>query len=157
MQLDVLSLCRINNDYALKTGTILGESVSWEENEISYKPNAYGLKMYRFHPSVTASERCEFGTVGDSTNTPPWTHGRYITDHHEIMSFIARPRSEALGARAEDTAGFTGFNLATEIPEYGFGTTRTEHSGQFQRPIQKTEAFYKMLLRKMGAQFNDDD
>jgi hypothetical protein len=73
------------------------------------------------------------------------------------MSFIARPLSEALGARDEPTAGFEGFNLADQSLPYPFRDVRTEHSGQFQRPIQKTEFFYNKLLRKMGVQFNDDN
>lgn len=143
------------NDYALKTGTILGGSVSWEGNEISYKPNGWGNLYYDHDPAAVAGQRNPLWRAGNG----PGGHviARYATDHHEIMSFIARPRSEALGAHVEDTAGFTGFNLVTEIPQYGFGRDRTEHSGQFQRPIQKTEVFYKMLLRKMGAQFNDDN
>lgn len=141
------------NDYALKTGEILGGSVSWEGNQVSYKPNRWFNLYYLYHPSAGPAQRNRLwnsGTGGDNV-------ARYVTDHHEIMSFIARPRSEALGARNVSIAGFTGFDLVTEIPQYGFGQARTEHSGQFQRPIQKTEVFYKMLLRKMGVQFNDDN
>ncbi len=70
------------------------------------------------------------------------------------MSFIARPHSEALGVR--NTSGFVGYDLADDSLPYPFGRIRTEHSGQFQRPIQKTEAFYKKLLQSMGVGSNDN-
>ena len=73
------------------------------------------------------------------------------------MSFIARPRSEALGARS--SLGFCGseaneFNMATESLGYPFGKDRTEHSGQYQRPIQKTHMFFNSLLDRMDVGFN---
>jgi hypothetical protein len=122
---------------------------------VSYKPNGWGNLYYDHDPTAAAGQRNPLWRSGNG----PGGHviARYATDHHEIMSFIARPRSEALCARDAETAGFTGFNLATEIPQYGFGRERSDHSGQFQRPIQKNEFFYKMLLRKMGAQFNDNN
>jgi hypothetical protein len=61
------------------------------------------------------------------------------------------------------TAGFTNFNLAPnpnelepgqQMPKYPFGTDRTEHSGQYQRPIQKTHKFFNMLLQRMNVGFN---
>jgi len=37
---------------------------------------------------------------------------------------------------------------------YPFGKDRTEHSGQFQRPVQKTHKFFNTLLQRIGVQFN---
>jgi hypothetical protein len=68
-----------------------------------------------------------------------------------LVSFIARPRSPALGTL--DTNGFTNFNLKT-MARYPFGTDRTEHSGQYQRPIQKTHMFFNKLLDSMDVEFN---
>jgi len=53
------------------------------------------------------------------------------------------------------TAGFTDLDLAGPALQYPFGRDRTDHSGQFQRPIQKTEFFYNKLLQRMGVGFND--
>lgn len=69
------------------------------------------------------------------------------------MSLIARPRSEALGAQDAAVAGFSEVNLRT-IPRYPFSTERTEHSGQYQRQIQKTHYFYETLIDKMKLQYN---
>lgn len=138
------------NDYALKTGAVLGANVSWEGNQISYKPNE-GLR-YEYYPNAVgaAKNRIELQTFDDSGAA--YIHeGRDVTDHHEVMSFIARPRSPALGTL--DTNGFTNFNLKTMV-RYPFGTDRTEHSGQYQRPIQKTHMFFNTLLDSMDVEFN---
>jgi hypothetical protein len=68
------------------------------------------------------------------------------------MSFIARPRSPALGTL--DTNGFTNFDLKGSSLRYPFGRDRTEHSGQYQRPIQKTHFFFNKLLDSMDVGFN---
>jgi hypothetical protein len=135
------------NDFALKTGTtaVIGRT-NWESNQIDHKPNWLYYYFHRPDASGTAKNRRESGWAWDP-------QGRDITDHHEVMSFIARPRSEALGARIGNTSGFTPFNLAT-IPRYPFGTDRTEHSGQYQRPIQKTNMFFNTLLDSMDVGFN---
>jgi hypothetical protein len=139
------------NDYALKTGVKFGMNVSWEGNQITYKPN-YQLH-YLHNPSAAgaAKNRIEDSVTLEGTTT---YFGRDITDHHEVMAFIARPRSEALGTL--DTNGFTNFNLKT-MARYPFGTDRTEHSGQYQRPIQKTHMFFNTLLQRMNVGYNDLD
>jgi len=100
----------------------------------------------------TETNGCEFGTILHSGGTSTWTHGRFVTDHSEVMAFIARPRSEALGARHTD--GLTNFDLKEPSLRYPFGTDRSEHSGQYERPIQKTHKFFNMLLDSMDVGFN---
>ncbi|MFZ4766674.1 MAG: hypothetical protein ACOYMN_17110 [Roseimicrobium sp.] len=137
------------NDFALKTGEIVKFGVelqaNWEANQIDHKPNR--LLGYNHYPkaSRTAKNRLEFAAE-DGRIT------RYVTDHHEVMSFIARPRSEALGAKA--TLGLTNFDLSDTSLRYPFTRDRTEHSAQYQRPIQKTHKFFSMLLQKMNVGFN---
>ena len=145
-------------DYALKTGTIIGVSVSWEGNQISYKPNGWVGLRYDYDPlAYLIAERPRLLLqIPNGDISSYWLTRRFVPDHHEIMSFIARPLSEALGARKGPTAGFNEFNLADQSLPYSFGNVRTEHSGQFQRPIQKTEFFYHNMLQKMGIQFNYD-
>lgn len=137
------------NDYALKTGVKFGLNVSWEGNQIDYKPN-YQLH-YQHNPGAAgaAKNRIEDSVTLEGNTT---YFGRDITDHHEVMSFIARPRSPALGTL--DTTGFTNFDLRDNALKYPFGTDRTEHSGQYQRPIQKTHFFFNKLLDSMDVEFN---
>ena len=137
------------NDFALKTGIthIVGidKRTNWESNQIEHKPNH--LLNYAFYPSAVGSAKNRIERiVGES-----FVEGRDVTDHHEAMSFIARPRSEALGVR--NTAPFKAFDLADPSHRYPFGTDRAEHSGQFERPIQKTHFFYNALLHEMGVGF----
>ncbi len=140
------------NDYALKTGkvNILWHDYdsNWEANQVDYKPDSpKGYSTSRINSISPFSS-----SVGSRPfdGAPPL---RNVTDPHELMAFVARPRSEALGVR--DTTGFIGYDLADDTLSYPFGKDRTEHSGQFQRPIQKTEAFYKKLLQTMGVGFID--
>jgi len=141
------------NDYALKTGVKFGMNVSWEGNQISYK---YNWQLgYKHYPGATGSAKNRIETEF-SENGATYTIGRNVIDHHEVMAFIARPLSSALGTL--DTAGFTSnFDLKDESLRYPFGDIRTEHSGQYQRPIQKTHKFYNTLLQRMNVGFNDLD
>jgi hypothetical protein len=153
------------NDYALKTGTtsIFGvvKKTNWEANQIEHKPNhLLGYVHYAFPRAGQAKNRLEIASVsGESISAD-----RNVIDHHEVMSFIARPRSPALGTM--DTTGFINLNLAPketglkpgeQMPKYPFGRIRTEHSGQYQRPIQKTHLFYNSLLQRMNVSHNELD
>jgi hypothetical protein len=135
------------NDFALATGTALNGmlSVSWEANQADHKPNH--LLYYLHDPNETGAAKNRI-----ERDFEQHILGRDIADHHEVMSFIARPRSRALGV--QDTTGFTNFNMADESLRYPFGDARTEHSGQYQRPIQKTHMFFNTLLDSMDVEFN---
>ena len=59
---------------------------------------------------------------------------RLVTDAHESMAFVSRPRTSALGAT---TAPFGFGNLDLDAADtYGFTEARFDHSGPFQRDIQ---------------------
>lgn len=138
-----------SNDFALATGTALNGmlSVSWEANQVDHKPNH--LLYYLHDPNATGASKNRI-----ERDAEQHILGRDITDHHEVMAFIARPRSRALGV--QDTTGFTtNFNLMdASLNKYPFDRGRTEHSGQYQRPIQKTHKFFNMLLQRMNVGFN---
>lgn len=142
------------NDFALKTGQtpIAGilKKTNWESNQLEHKPNQL-LDYYHFPNAQIKNQICG----------PNLEFVRAVIDRHEIKSFIARPRSEALGARGS-VAGFTDFNLAPDpnalnpgegVLKYPFDRERTEHSGQYQRSIQKTHKFFSMLLQRMNLGF----
>ena len=75
------------SDYALKTGHALGLNVSWEGNQIDYKPNWLVGRQYGYDINEATGERCKLRINGSSN----W---RYVVDIHESMSFVARPRSK---------------------------------------------------------------
>ncbi len=120
------------NDFALATGTILGKSVSWESNEIKYKPDV-------FYSS-------------DGSNAL-WTGlpNRLLTDPREIMAFVSRPRSKAVGAQP-GVAGVIGGGQVDLTGNFNFLGDKTEHSAQFNYAIQAAWGFYSSLLDELLQQ-----
>ena len=114
------------NDFALATGTVQGfGSVSWEGNEISYKPDQ------------------GFGYSSDGTNAYKSTV--LLSDARQIMSFVARPRSKAVGA----LSGVNGVIHGGQVDlkgNFGFDTDKSEHSAQFNWNIHRLNGFYSQLL-----------
>jgi pimeloyl-ACP methyl ester carboxylesterase len=123
------------NDYALATGTVAGAPVSWEANQITYKPD---------DPE---------GYTTDGTNcfVSPWNQTyRTVTESHEIMSFCARPRSKAVGAQS-GVAGVIQGGSIDLTANYGFYQGSDEHSAQFNWNIQRLNGFYRQLGVSLGV------
>jgi len=133
------------NDFALSEGNYGPIAANWESNQIAYKPN--GTLGYSYAPNAVNVAKIR---IIQQVTTGVYV-SRDVADHHEAMAFVARPRSRALGS--QETAGFTNFDLSS-LAKYPFGRDRTEHSGQYQRPIQKTHMFFNSLLDSMDVEFN---
>ena len=138
-------------DYALKTGQEAGISVSWEGNQLGYKPNAFTGRSYKYEADawVGGSGRVATLLINDSTT------GRYVVDIHESMSFVARPRSDAAGAN-ESVGGSIGelYNVGPGSPS-AFDRESSDHGGQFSRRIQQLWPYYRELgvrLRVLNIQ-----
>ncbi len=136
-------------DYALKTGEELGQNISWEANELDYKPNAnlgllgHRTYAYDFGPRSNpypVGQRCFLRDVYAPFNQ------RQLTDIHESMSFVARPRSEAAGVSASVAGRITGrYNVGPGSPS-AFDRDSSDHGGQFSRRIQRLQPYYENLL-----------
>ncbi len=138
-------------DFALATGSypIIG-STHWEQNQLLFKPNAnlgvrLGDRTYAYDSGPPSNpyptgQRC---FLRDSY--PPFNQRR-VTDIHESMAYIARPRSKALGAEPNSSSLVPD---SVNLEEYGFGGVRSDHSGQFNRRIQEVSDFYKKLFDEM--------
>jgi|GEM_PF-3643695 len=133
-------------DYALKTGTELGINVSWEGNQLLSKPNQnLAGRTYAYDsgpPSglFAIGQRCFLRDIG-----PPFNQRR-LTDIHESMAFVARPRSEAAGASNAVAGSITSrYNVGPDTAS-NFRDDSTDHSGQFNRRIQQTQDYYSQLL-----------
>jgi Alpha/beta hydrolase of unknown function (DUF900). len=117
------------NDYALASGTEFPVgAVNWEANEKNYKPDT---GYY----------------VTDGTNA--WKSGfpsRLLTDPKEIMSFAARPRSKAVGARPGVGGSVVTSGQVDLTGRFNFLGDKTEHSAEFNYPIQRAWPFYGTLL-----------
>lgn len=134
-------------DFALATGTypVVGNT-NWEQNQISYKPDAnatlHGNKIYAYDAGpptnpYPAGLRCFVRNI-----SPPFSE-RSVTDNHESMAFVARPRSRAIGAEPNSASVFpTSINLTS----YGYAGDEDDHSAQFARRIQRVGDFYRVIV-----------
>jgi hypothetical protein len=119
------------NDFALATGTVAGQPANWEGNEIDYKPDQ------------------GFGYTSDGTNA--YKTAVLVTDPRQIMSFVARPRSKAVGA----LPGVNGVIEGGQVDlkgNFGFDTDKSEHSAQFNWNIHRTRSFYAQLIASLFPQ-----
>jgi hypothetical protein len=128
------------NDYALATGTLpwygLWLAVSWEANQENFKPDT-GLSYY------TDGTNCWYYDGVHSQRV-------YLTDSHEKMSFCARPRSKAVGAQAGVGGAIQGGSVDLTA-NFGFFQDSSEHSAQFNWPIQRLSGFYRRLGTSLGV------
>lgn len=75
---------------------------------------------------------------------------RIVTDPLELMPFVARPHSKAVGAQAGVGNVVNGpeYNLQSQL---GFTAATYDHSGQFNRNVQtpQVQGFYSRLLQNL--------
>lgn len=139
------------NDYALATAstnasvpigwgyyisTTIG--LSWEDCQLMTKP--LFLFGYSYNPT---------NLTAYVTNVNEGVTGRTVTDPRELMPFVARTRTKAVGAQGGVGQMVNGgeFNLSS----LGFSDKSFDHSGQFNRNIQDPVAsqFYTNLVFKL--------
>ena len=131
-------------DYALATGQFswgtLSFAANWEANQLNYKPDG----------NPGGSGAGYYNTSPGTPNYNPVVHGvpqanRAVTDGHESMSFVARPRSQAVGADPNSPAVFGAANTTDLHATYGFGGAETDHSGQFLRDYDQVYPLYQQF------------
>ncbi|HXT10732.1 MAG TPA: alpha/beta hydrolase [Candidatus Angelobacter sp.] len=123
------------NDFALASGVTAGLQTNWEEDQRAQKPEAFiGGPSYLYDASTHI-------TTGYYTFGSSYT----VTDLQEIKALVARSRSRAVGAQG----GLHGaIRSETDLlEEFGFGNTRSEHSAQFNRPIQTVKPYWEEVVR----------
>jgi pimeloyl-ACP methyl ester carboxylesterase len=142
--LKIINLYNIN-DYALAAGAypVLG-NVSWEGNQIGYKPNSFATKTYSYDKGPPTApypmgQRCFLRGTFSLSERP-------VLDIHESMSFVARPHSKAIGAEPSSSSVFPN---SIDLQGYGFNAQRADHSGQFNRSTQELNDFYKSIFNEI--------
>jgi len=142
--LKIINLYNIN-DYALAAGAypVFG-NVSWEGNQIGYKPNSFAAKTYSYDQGPPTApypmgQRCFLRGTFSLSERP-------VLDIHESMSFVARPHSKAIGAEPSSSSVFPN---SIDLQGYGFNAQRTDHSGQFNRSTQELNDFYKSIFNEI--------
>jgi hypothetical protein len=128
------------DDFALATGVtrLVGWpfDTNWEKNQVDYKPDNFGSGTYLY----LGNGASYFHSASDESF-------RRITDLHESMAFVARPRSRAAGAELHNATVFGSvLNLQTSC---NFGLEVADHSGQFTRPIQQLRPFYQRMVSEL--------
>jgi predicted esterase len=130
------------NDFALKSGSYGPKKTNWEVNQETQKPESFALgPTYSYWPASGQSSRSTF------------SGSQQVTDPQEIRSMVARSHSSAIGAQ-EPAEGQTGQDIIRDsvnlIARFEFGTTRSEHSAQFTRPIQSVWGYYNAVMVELG-------
>jgi hypothetical protein len=133
------------DDYALASGrALLGRvEVHWEADQDSHKPDASfsNANWYTYIPSNPDGQRCQL--------VDAFFAGRFVTDPHESMALVARPRSKAIGARAGLQSTDDEFDLAATPLE--FSPSSDDHGAQVARRIQQVWLYYTELGDALGV------
>ena len=138
-------------DYALATASVdvLGTpvNVSWEGNESSLvlKPLLFFGYSYIATNGLAIVTTNQYTAGSGITNLQT----RIVTDPLELMPFVARPRSKAVGAQAAVGAIVNGGEV--DLAAFGFSRADYDHSGEFNRNIQTSQVqqFYPHLIRAL--------
>lgn len=124
-------------DFALQTGRVLGMSANWIENQLMQKPHWPGLSDFRRYAWIATAPAAPLDLRPRyALQSNPQRMLRPVIRAHEILAFIARSRSRALGAEPR-AAGVLlpggGVNLAAT--PFAVGNTRDDHSAAFTRSL----------------------
>jgi hypothetical protein len=115
--------------------TFFGWNIAQKEMKPTRKRGGF---RYAWKPKAEPGERAR---LYYRTGLFGWDY-RPVTDHHEIMSFIAKSRTHALGAETRvEGAVRQVFDLARAPYHFDQG-----HVVGWTRPVQETTPFYNLLL-----------
>lgn len=138
------------DDFALMTGSYIKGLIdaNWVKNQTkkphlpdTIKPKGYiwlsALESVHRRPvSYLAVISSKFKALREVLSTP------------EVLAFVARSRSRALGAEPNVMGQFSTSDLIN-LSNLGLKETRPDHSGQFNRPIQETFAIFKSIQNEL--------
>jgi hypothetical protein len=121
-----------------------------------YNPQDYALGIWVLDQKISKPD----GVAGARNYTYDGTNGyavldeglfRVVTDSAESRGMISRSKTLAIGAQGQTSQGATvsSVNLNTE---FGFYDVRSEHSAQFNRPIQTVLSYYNLIVDLIGSE-----
>ncbi len=113
-----------------------GVVTAWQPNQLLYKPD--GRYEYQYLLGVPTQS-----LIGSS---------RTITDPHELMAFLSRPKTQAVGGMAGLGSPFSTAQEVDLVGSYGFPNSWDAHSGEFNYNIQRLLPFYQDLLDRLLSQ-----
>ena len=124
-------------DFALQTGRVMGMAANWIENQLMQKPHWPGLSDFRRYAWIATAPAAPLDLRPRyALQVNPHRLLRPVIRAHEILAFIARSRSRALGAepRAQGVL-LPGSSVNLAASPYSLGNTRDDHSGAFNRSL----------------------
>ena len=140
------------DDFALATGQVtevcgipLRKDANWEKNQEDYKPDYHPLNDWIYSHATHTSIGQPIPLAQRAKLILFNNQSRYVTDTWEMKAFVSRSRTKAVGAGASGGLVSENINLKTQ---FGFGTARSDHSGQFTRRIQLVDDLYKVIRQK---------
>lgn len=138
-------------DYALKTGRTGNCNVSWEGDQLDFKPdvvryNLFGAPQIFYLYYSRDFDDQHYAGKGWLFNSGGAGEEREVANDHESMAFVARPRSEAVGATGRTLGAVTYTNNVGRGTLCDFRETEEDHGGQFNRSIQRTRVYYSNLV-----------
>lgn len=107
-----------------------GVVTCWQPDQLLLKPDGRYYYQYLFSSPVQTP-------VGSS---------RTITDPHELMAFMSRPHTQAVGAVPGLGASLSTPDQVDLTALVGFTDNWLQHSGEFNWNIQTLQPFYQTLL-----------
>ena len=110
-----------------------GVVVCWQPDQLQTKPDGRYSYQYIF---------------GIPRQTPTGS-SRTITDPHELMAFLSRPKTQAVGAMPNLGGALSTADQIDLTALVGFTDHWNEHSGEFNWNIQALHPFYLELLDKL--------
>ena len=111
-----------------------GVVTCWQPDQLLLKPD--GRYWYGYFP--------------DGPHQSPPGSSRLITDPQELMSFLSRPNTQAVGAVPNLGGAASTADQVDLSALVGFRGDWTEHSGEFNWNIQRLNPFYKTLAAELG-------
>jgi pimeloyl-ACP methyl ester carboxylesterase len=134
-------------DYALQQAWVLNEGfyLTSSAGPLTMKPNTFFGYSYNPTNAVAQVTTNSWQLLLGVTNV----QARVVTDPLELIPFVARPRSLAVGAQGGVGNIVNGGQL--DLTTFGFGSEEYDHSGEFNRNIQtpQVQEFYTNLVIKM--------
>ena len=129
----------VYRDYMNMTNAVRGSLINF------FNADDFALNSWIFNQKVR-KPHISLGYSSDGTNG--FRDSLTIIDPKELMPFVARPRSLAVGAQGA-TSGAIMDSLDLKV-QFGFGGASSDHSGQYLRNFQNVWPFYFSLLDRLN-------
>ncbi|MBN8247310.1 MAG: alpha/beta hydrolase [Verrucomicrobia bacterium] len=141
------------DDFALQTGSFAKNllDVNWVRNQQLSKPHLPDRNLNNGYVWYSASM---LGGVNSQAflalRAAQFIIRRTVQSDNEVLAFVARSRTRALGAEPSIQGPFLPAN-SRNLGAMGLQRTRSDHSGQYLRPIHETWPIYRSIVSDIST------